>query len=123
MNVTRLLTKGPADRPRLAREYQLRAGYDVVVPGEVTWLPLEDWRAESVVSIDGRHVRLVELYARRPGCGAFRRLISALIANGLTPNLIDPPPRLENTLGRWGWVCNEFGHGLEREDVWRPPGR
>jgi hypothetical protein len=121
MNVTRLVPK----RMQLMREREARAGHVVVVPGEMTWLPLKDWHPDSVISIDGRHVRLIDLYAHQPHSGAFRRLIANILAHGLTPDVIDPWGELENTLTRWGWDRNEFGRGCEvgREEVWRPPGR
>jgi hypothetical protein len=120
-----LAPKTPAEQLRMTRKHETRAGYLVVAPGEVAWLSLEDWHPRTVVSIDGRHVRLVELWARQPGRGAFRRLIAGIFAHGLSPDVIDPTVELQATLTRWGWERYEMGFGCDpdREDIWRPPGR
>ncbi len=95
-------------------------GYRVVLPGEVPWLPAEDWHQTIVVSIDGKRVRLVAILASRPGNGAFRRLVAAIQAAGLIPVVIEPTREMRETLTRWRWKRRYAGYGFETEEHWRP---
>jgi hypothetical protein len=96
-------------------------GRQVVLPGEATWLPRADWDDDCVVSLDGNCVRLVCLQARRPGHGAFHRLLDALAAEGLQPVVVEPLGPLEATLQRWGWCSRTVGRGIYRQRHWTRP--
>ena len=96
------------------------AGYTVVVPGEVQWLPADDWDPTIVVSIDGKRVRLVAILAKRPGNGAFRRLVAAIRAANLVPHVIAPTHEMRATLKRWGWRMRIRGARFDLEEIWHP---
>lgn len=104
----------------IMRDNERRDGARVVVPGEVSWLSADDWHPTVVASIDGRVVRLVAILANRPGSGAFRRTVAAIIDAGLIPAVIAPTHEMRATLKRWRWKCRHIGYGLESEEQWRP---
>ena len=107
----------------LMRADETAKGHRVVRPGEVPWLPKEDWDETVVVSVDGERVRLVAILAKQPGCGAFRRLVAAIQAAGLKPCVLCPTPELAATLKRWGWREKHKGVGIESEERWEPRSR
>lgn len=64
---------------------------DALLPGELRGphragfhdlLPATDWRADSYLWEDDANVWCSLLIARRPGAGAFRRLVAAIHASG-----------------------------------------
>jgi hypothetical protein len=96
-------------------------GHTIVKPGEVPWLPVDDWDPTVVVSIDGNRVRLVAILAKNPGSGAFRRLVDGIQAAGLIPCVVCPTRELEATLTRWKWKRKEVGSSFDNhETYWRP---
>ena len=95
-------------------------GYRVVVPGEVSWLPADDWQPTAVVSLDGTTVRLVALQALVEGRGALSRLLAGIAAAGLSPCILEPTRELQATLKRRGWRGRTVGHGVEAERRWYP---
>lgn len=104
----------------IMRGYERKAGYRVVVPGDEPWLPAEDWDETITVSVDGHKVRLVVILAKRPGTGAFKRLVAGIEKAGLTPCIIEPSREMQATLTRWGWKPRRYGYGLESETQWTP---
>jgi len=108
---------------RTLRSMELLKGHRWVRPGSVPWLPSSDWHDTDVVSLDGDEVRLVAIAAKRPGTGAFRKLIWAIEAAGLSPVVICPIGRIMPAiLKKWGWVETKVGTTFEdREEQWRPP--
>lgn len=106
----------------LMRADETAAGRRVVVPGEVLWLPAEDWDPTVVVSIDGKRVRLVAILAKDPGKGAFRRLVTAIQAAGLEPTVVCPTTEMRATLKRWGWRRRDIGRDWNHEELWYPRG-
>lgn len=105
----------------IMRDDERKAGHQVVKPGEVTWLPAEDWEETVVVSVqDGKIVRLVAILARNPGNGAFRRLIHSIHDAGLIPCVVAPTIEMRATLKRWGWKGQHHGHRWTSEEHWKP---
>lgn len=104
----------------IMRENERESGNDVIVPGEVHWLPSEDWDETIVVSRNGKEIRLIAILARHPGNGAFRRLVHAILDAGLVPVIIAPSLEMAATMKRWGWHRRFVGSGFEQEDQWRP---
>lgn len=104
----------------LMRADEAAAGRKVVVPGDVPWLPAEDWDPTIVVSIDGRRVRLVAILAKNPGNGAFRRLVAAIEAAGLEPTIVCPTNEMRATVKRWGWKRRDVGRDWNHEELWYP---
>jgi hypothetical protein len=103
------------------RQYETEAGYNVVLPGLVSWLPLSDWEPDCVVSeAPGQIIRLVLIHARQPGTGAFTRLCHALSSLRLRPMVLAPTREFAKTLTRNGWKNTKVGRGMfaEAEDRW-----
>jgi hypothetical protein len=90
--------------PASLRSSEANAGHVLVRPGEQPWLPLADWGPDTVASVDADdHARLVLLNARRPGHGAFTRLIRRLRDFKLKPVVVCPTDRFAAALKRRGW--------------------
>jgi hypothetical protein len=96
-------------------------GFRVVRPGEAIWLRADDWRSESVASVNGTTIRLVLINAIQTGCGAFTRTVSAIRKIGSLPAVIEPTKEFASILTRRGWRGKQVGRTFEtRETVWRP---
>lgn len=108
---------GVAERMRRNEE---AAGFTPVGVGSVPWLSTESWHPGSVVSTDGKRVRLVALLAKRPGEGGLLRTVIGILAAGLTPVIVEPNDRLAATLKRWGWKRRRIGRGFESQNLWYP---
>jgi hypothetical protein len=105
----------------ILRDEEVARGYVPVPVGSVPWLPADEWHEHDVVSLHGDAVRIVAIMARRPGCGAFTRLVTDILAAGLIPVVVCPLARMRTILTRWGWQHRETGSTFEdREDLWQP---
>lgn len=105
------------------RTQEVAKGHRIMPPGSVSWFPAADWHENDCISVtkDGE-VRIVAVYAQRPGSGAFRRLIDGITLAGLVPVVVCPFPVMELILTNWGWRQSHVGDSFEtREDQWRPP--
>ena len=103
------------------RNQELLAGRWLVKPGSVPWLPAEDWDDGCVISVDADdRVRLVALAAKRPGRGAFKRLVALIRAAGLSPVVVTPTDRLAAHLKRRGWRMRVTGSGETAQTIWYP---
>lgn len=102
------------------RGIERRAEHRVVVPGEVPWLSAEDWDPTVVVSIDRMEVRLIAISAKRPGHGAFRCLVAAILEAGLIPVIIAPMEKMRAICRHYGWSESHVGAGWFHEEQWRP---
>lgn len=92
---------------------EVARGYVPVPVGSVPWLPLDDWHATDLVTLDGKEVRIVAIVANNPHTGAFKRLLAGIEAAGLSPVVIAALPELEAILRRWRWRKNA-------RKEWRP---
>ena len=106
--------------PALLRSEEAAGGRMVIRPGEVPWLPLEEWSGDTVVSIEDDRVRLVLLVAVRPGHGAFSRLIARLARARLKPVVVEPSSAFAATLERRRWRSRSIGHGAKTQTIWYP---
>jgi|SRR5882672_5662823 len=104
----------------LMRADERIAGYEVVLPGDVSWLPSEDWDETVVVSKNDKHVRLVAILAKRQCTGSLHRTIAGIIAAGLIPQIIEPTNEMRATCKRWGWRSRRIGRGFESQEIWYP---
>lgn len=103
------------------RQHEVEIGGALVLPGLCPWLPNDDW-LEAVVSKKGGRVRIVLIVARKPGTGAFRRLVDGILAAGLMPVVVTPLWQMEAIMLRWGWIKSTTGTTFaDREETWRPP--
>lgn len=115
------LLTSPQPIHELMRDNERKAGFTPLIPGDAPWLPAGDWHDTVVVSTDHRQVRLVAILAKRPGNGAFRRLVAGIVAAGLKPVVVEPTDEMRKTLRRWGWRGRWHGHGFETsEERWTP---
>lgn len=106
--------------PQMIRADEVAAGHRVVLPGEEPWFNADEWSPDCAVSIDRRRVRLILIVAKRPGTGAFPRLVARILASGLKPMVLAPTREFQNTLIRMGWRRKDFGYGLNHEERWEP---
>ena len=103
------------------RDAERKKGNAIVRPGEVSWLLAADWPLDIVVSLAGRRVRVVAIYAKHPGQGAFRRLVASIQEAGLIPCVIAPTNEMRATLTRWKWRRRNHGVSFEtHEERWEP---
>ena len=114
------------DKPiyELLRKGEEHKGHFVIRPGQKDWLPADDWDETSVVSQDGKEVRLVAILAKRSSNGAFKRLLGAIKEAGLKPVVVCPMPDIEIMLRAFGWRYQQHrpaGDALLEEEHWRPP--
>lgn len=104
-------------------QHEVDAGRRLVQPGtrEPFAFSAEDWDFPQVVTYDGREVRICLINARDPGHGAFRRLVDAIQAAGLTPVVVAPVGEtMPAIMKRWRWKRRRVGRGWAREEQWRP---
>lgn len=100
----------------LKRE-ERKAGWLTIAPGDVPWMPEEEWDGSSVVSVRGNVVRFILLRAANPGTGAFTRMIEGLLSAGLTPHVIEPTREFAAALRRRGWVRQDVTLGDEEYEI------
>jgi hypothetical protein len=104
----------------IMREEEASRGYQVVLPGYVSWLSLDDWHETIVVSLSGKEVRLIALFTETPGRGAFRRTVDGILKADLVPVIIAPTREMRETMIRWNWFPRHVGKGRDHEEQWRP---
>jgi uncharacterized NAD-dependent epimerase/dehydratase family protein len=100
--------------------HEAARGFVVIRPGEVEWLPLTDWEPLTIVSQKGHVVRLIAIWARNPGTGAFRRLCENIKRDGSIPHVVAPMRDMQDRLKKWGWRRRTKGMGLDRQEWWTP---
>lgn len=102
----------------IMRDDERARGWTVILPGDVSWLPVEDWEPSVVVAQKGQAVRLVAVIARRPG--SLTRLLAALNERDFIPHIVEPTREMRATLQRWGWRQHFEGSGYDAEEFWTP---
>jgi hypothetical protein len=100
------------------RRMEIEQGFTLVEAA--IWFDPADWHERSIVSQDGKRIRLVALQAREPGNGAFTRLIAKIFAAGLTPVLVEPNEMMENWCHRHNYRRKRIGQGEHRHEIWYP---
>lgn len=100
--LARMFLVGPGEA---MRQDERDAGHTIIRAGDVPWLPREDWPDDLVIARDGKVVRIVAIWARRPGTGAFSRMIDGIVAEGSFPAVVAPFQAMQNILDAWGWRC------------------
>jgi hypothetical protein len=82
--------------------------------------PREDWHP-GVLTRRGDEVRIVAIWARHPGTGAFGRLLASIGAAGLRPVVVAPIGDVMPALmTRWKWKRTIVGAGFDGSEEWRP---
>jgi hypothetical protein len=113
-----LLSMSNADIGEQMRKGERAQGFAIVQ--EAPWLDWDDWTAKTIISVDGRHVRLVALEAREQGHGAFTRLIGKIQAAKLVPVIVEPNRLLIDWCERHHYRSRQIGHGRLRHKIWYP---
>jgi hypothetical protein len=106
--------------PVMARERFAKLGYRLVEPGERPWFSRQAWEPDSFLARKRHELMIVLLVARRPGTGAFTRLLAALDRKGWRVRVVAPlGPVLPDMLLRRGFLPEivDLGDGDET-DVW-----
>src|SRR5215469_14847522 len=117
-------------RPLMENEMSVGMWKDIMVREEMLmghiiirdapWLNLGDW-ADIIVSEDKKgRIRLVLLAAKRPGEGAFGRLIAALERAEKKFCVVEPLNGLLEWCKKHGWKERVMGQGNQRHHVWYP---
>jgi hypothetical protein len=81
------------------------------------------WEEYCIIARRGKDIRLISLFAKNPGNGAFRRLVLGIITAGYRPVVVEPLFGMESTMRRWGWSHQQVGRGLSHEDLYIPTKR
>jgi hypothetical protein len=106
----------------IMRQDERERGNRVVKPGDEPWLLETDWPDHIVISVTSkREVRIIAIIAKKPGAGAFTRLVGLIRSAGLVPVVLAPSNEMRTTLRRWRWRQRYVGHGFDSEEQWRPP--
>ena len=114
-----VIAKGGSVADLIARN-EISAGFRVVRPGEVAWLPIGDWEPGTCCSVTESGIaRLVLLHARESGKGAFARLLVGIDDAGLIPHVIEPTREFAAALKRNGWRERLVNTKDGRERVWK----
>ena len=100
------------------RANEVKMGFSVIT--EARWLSDDDWDRWTIVTQDKNRIRLVALSARKPGTGAFGRLIDKIMREGLIPVVVEPNPRLEDWCKRHWYRKRNCGQGELRHKIWYP---
>ena len=109
---------GPAT---VIRRGEIEKGYRVLKPGDYSWYRERDWEGESVISQDGKNIRIVAIIAARRGRGTFSRLITEICRSGLRPVVVTPLMDMEDILVRWNWAAVISGGSYtDLEAQWFP---
>jgi hypothetical protein len=84
---------------------EAKLGHKTVQPGEVPWLPANEWIKPCCISITPKgEVRLVAIQAIHPGKGAFRRLVEAIERENMIPVVVCPMGRrMREIMTHWDW--------------------
>lgn len=97
MQVLSVLNQSPEEIGDNLRRMEIEQGFSLV--SEAAWYSPADWHERTIISQDGKKVRLVALQARRSFEGAFSRLIGNLWKADLMPVLVEPNQTLVD------WCC------------------
>lgn len=99
--------------------HEARLG-NTIFDGDAQWWIAEDFTDRCILSTRGKIVRIIAIEAKRPGTGAFRRLIIRICKSGLTPVVVAPLGLMEFIMKRWGWGQQIIGSGDARIVQYRP---
>lgn len=100
---------------------EISKGYQPIARDEYPWYTSADWSGEAVVTRDVNRVRIVLVNAINPGHGAFSRMITNILQDGLLPVVIAPLGTMCSIMHIWGWRMRRVGTTFhEREEQWFP---
>ena len=105
------------------REDEADAGYEIIIPGTVSWFPLSEWAPTCVISRDRHFIRLVMLDALRPHTGAFKRALAAIKTARLVPLVVAPiGAAMPAILTHYGWQCKRIWRSpCDSYEIWGEP--
>lgn len=118
MTARSLLSGSNAEIGERIRQTERMQGF--VIVNHAPWLDWDDWSDRSIFSTHLRRVRLVAIEAKKPGNGAFTRLIERIEACRLIPTLVEPNQSLIDWCKRHDYRERHMGKGQFRQTVWYP---
>ena len=88
---------------------------------DALWLDWGDWDRHTIISQDGKRIRLVALQAKVTGQGAFTRPgVERIFRQGLVPVLVEPNQMLIDWCYRHNYRHKRIGRGVFRHEIWFP---
>lgn len=87
---------------------------------EAGWLDWNEWDRHTLITQDGKRIRLVALQAKEPGTGAFNRLVQRIFAHNLIPVLVEPNQSLVDWCHRHDFRSKRIGRGRYKHEIWYP---
>jgi hypothetical protein len=99
-------------------EGELAQGFAIVK--DAVWYDRKDWTRHTIISRDNNRIRLVALEAKKPGKGAFTRLIANIQSAGLVPVLVEPNQTLIDWCNRRDYRSRRMGKGTLAHTIWYP---
>lgn len=105
-----------ADLGERMRDIEREQGFRIVE--FAAWFDRDDWTDATIISQDGRRIRLVALEARTPCSGAMTRLIEKITAAGLVPVIVEPNQMIIDWCARHDFRSRTIGRGRYRHHVW-----
>ena len=106
----------PAGMLGVMLEDEIAAGNRPVYVGatEPFPVPAGEWNGAVISLTPDRKCRIVLVDAKRPGRGAFSRLVGAIRAAGYMPAVIEPVGNdMPAIMRKWGWKGRRIGSGWE----------
>ena len=97
---------------------EVMMGFSIIE--EARWLDPDDWDRWTIVSQDGKRIRLVSLSARNPYTGAFTKLVNNILAEGMCPVVVSPNDFLTLWCKKHWYRKRNCGRGNCRHEVWYP---
>lgn len=105
------------------RDLEIEHGHTVLVRDQPLAFSFSsaDWDEDTLITMDGKDVRLILTNALHPGTGALHRLVASIQAAGLNPVVLSPVgPTMPAIMKHWGWKMHTVGAGFHRSEEWRP---
>lgn len=91
----------------LLKQREIIKGYTLII-GDESWFNKKEWK-DYVISVKGKYVKLVFLYANNKYNGALKRLINNILEAHLLPVIVDPLPDMAKIILKWSWSFHETG--------------
>jgi hypothetical protein len=117
MDVLSAMTQTPAEIGDNLRRMEIEQGFSII--SEASWFNKDQWHEKTIISQDGRKVRLVALLARRSFEGAFSRLIGNLWKANLMPVIVEPNQTLQDWAIRHNFRERHI-KGKYPHTIWHP---
>lgn len=96
-------------------------GHEIIRVGSVDWLPASEWPTDIVIAKAKNTIRIVAIYNRDQGNGAFSRMVRGIQSAGLKPMVVCPSHQMRDILKGWNWRKQMVGTSFhDHEERWFP---